>query len=340
MSVGLAWLLLVPGASAETFAPPSGELWHALTGTNPVSDYESRVGKHVAVLGNFIRWDGSYEWAIRRAIANRSRVLLHVSTASGQHEPEVISPGAIARGEGDDFLISLNRRLAELGQPVYLRWLGEMNNCDNAYSPLRCDGSWRDPDHSPRRFRQAWRRAVLVVRGGDVATINLELTSLGMPAVDTDAAALPTPRVAFIWSPMTGGSPMIPALRPRVFWPGVKYVDWVGTSFYSKYPNFRFLTPYYKGFAVRYGKPFAFVEWAIWDSDAPSFVRRLFAWVGTHRRTQMIAYNQENLRNGPLVLAHYPRSAAVIRRKIASARFLAWAPEWLPTAALDEGSVW
>jgi hypothetical protein len=340
MPVAAAWLLFVTTASAATIAPPSGELWLGLTGTNPASDYESLVGKHVAVLGNFIRWDGSYEWASRRAIANRSRLLLHVSTASGQREPEVISPREIARGEGDDFLISLNRRLAGLGQPVYLRWLGEMNNCDNAYSPRRCNGSPRGSEHSPASFRQAWRRAVLVVRGGDVGTINLQLASLSMPPVDTDAAALPTPAVAFIWSPMTGGSPMIRALRPRVFWPGARYVDWVGTSFYSRYPNFKFLTPYYKRFAARYHKPFAFAEWAIWGSDEPLFVRRLFTWIGAHRWTQMIAYNQENTPNGPFVLAHYPRSAAVIRRKISSARYLAWAPELPRTATLTKAPAW
>src|SRR5437773_1114617 len=116
MSVAVAWLIFVAAAPAATFAPHPGKLWLALTGTNPAAEYERLVGKHVAVLGSFIRWDGGYEWAIQAAAANQSRLLLHVSTANGQHEPEVISPGEIARGDGDDFLISLNRRLAEQGQ--------------------------------------------------------------------------------------------------------------------------------------------------------------------------------------------------------------------------------
>jgi hypothetical protein len=315
-------------ASAATFAPPSGKVWHALSGANPTSYYQDRVAKHVAVRGSFIRWGGSYEWAIRKADANRSRLLLHVSTASGQHQPEAISPGAIARGRGDGFLISFNRRMAQHGHPVYLRWLGEMNNCDNAYSSRNCNGSLRNSDHSPVSFKQAWRRAVLIVRGGDVATINRELASLGMRSVITNAVALPTPQVAFIWSPMTGGSPMIPALRPGVFWPGTQYVDWVGTSFYSRYPNFRFLTPHYKRFAGRYGKPFAFVEWAIWGSENPGFVRCFSSWGRTHGRTKMISYNHGGLGNGPFVLNRFPRSADEIKRKVSSARYLAWAPEW------------
>jgi hypothetical protein len=326
--VGLVQLTVPPAGTAATFTPPNGKVWHALTGANPTAQYEHRVGKHVAVRGSFIRWGGSYESAIREANANRSRLLLHVSTASGQHQPEVISPGAIARGRGDGFLVALNQRLADHGQPVYLRWLGEMNNCDNAYSPRRCDGSRRNADHSAARFKRAWRRAVLIVRGGEVATINRQLAALGMPPVSTGPAALPIPQVAFIWSPMTGGSPMIAALRPRGFWPGARYVDWVGTSFYSKYPNFRWLTPYYRRFANRYDKPFALVEWALWDGESPGFVDDLFSWVRAHGRTKMISYNHGAIRNGPFSLSRYPRSAAAIRSRLRSARFLAWAPEW------------
>lgn len=328
LAVPVACPFFVPAARADTFAPPPGKVWHALTGSNPTSSYQGRVSKHVAVRGSFIRWGGSYEWAIDEATSNHSRLLLHVSTASGQHQPESISPGAIARGRGDRFLVSFGRRMARHGEPVYLRWLGEMNNCDNAYSSRRCDGSKRNSDHSPNRFKQAWRRAVLIVRGGDVATIDRRLSALGMRSVDTDASLLPEPEVAFIWSPMTGGSPMIPALRPAVFWPGAEYVDWVGTSFYSKFPNFKFLTPYYEDFASRYQKPFAFVEWAIWDSENPSFVREFFSWVRNHRRTQMISYNHGSLVHGPFVLTRFPRSAAAIRSQVSSPRFLDWAPEW------------
>jgi hypothetical protein len=320
--------LLSGSASAATYAPPAGKVWHALSGSNPTSYYEGRVRKHVAIRGSFIRWGGTYDWAIHQADANHSRVLLHLSTASGQHQREVISPGGIARGQGDRFLISLNRNLAAHGQPVYLRWLGEMNNCDNAYSSRNCDGSPRNSSHSPASFKRAWRRAVLIVRGGDVAMINGRLAALGLRPVDTRAVALPEPQVAFIWSPMTGGSPMISALRPGAFWPGAEYVDWVGTSFYSRYPNFRFLTPYSEQFAVRYRKPFAFVEWAMWGSESPGFVRSFFSWVRSHSRTMMISYNQGGESNGPFVLSRYPRSTAAIRSEVASPRFLASAPEW------------
>src|SRR5262245_28908313 len=85
------WLLFAASASAATFAPPGGKVWNGLTGTNPASEYEHLVHKHVAVRGEFVRWGARYKWAIREAISNRSRPLLHVSTANGQHMAEVIS---------------------------------------------------------------------------------------------------------------------------------------------------------------------------------------------------------------------------------------------------------
>lgn len=41
------------------------------------------------------------------------------------------------------------------------------------------------------------------------------------------------------------GTRVIAALAPQVFWPGRRHVDWVGTSFYSRFPNFHFLEPFY-----------------------------------------------------------------------------------------------
>src|SRR6185312_10551631 len=51
--------------------------------------------------------------------------MLGFDTGRGGHE--VITPLAIARGEGDAFLLALSRSARELGRPVYIRPLGEMN---------------------------------------------------------------------------------------------------------------------------------------------------------------------------------------------------------------------
>ena len=244
--------------------------------------------------------------------------MLHLSTAAAQRARGTIAPGAIARGEGDAYLVRLNRALAAHGAPVYLRLMAEMNNCDLAYASHGCDGRSRGRDHGAARFRAAWRRVVTIVRGGDV---DARLRALGQPALGE--GVLPRPQVAFVWSPMTGGSPMIDALRPERFWPGRGYVDWVATSFYSRFPNFHFLEPFYRRFAVRQRRPFAFGEYAMWGGDDAGFARRLVGWVRSHDRVRMLVYNQGENPVGPFRLRRFPRAARVLRSALSSSRFAA-----------------
>jgi hypothetical protein len=202
-----------------------------------------------------------------------------------------------------------------------------MNNCNNAYAAYDCSGGRRDRAHSAPVLKRAWKRTYLIAHGGDVAAIDARLARLGMPRVKTRAATLPQPQVAFVWAPMTGGAPNIAALRPQAYWPGRRWVDWVGTSFYSRFPNFTGLERFYADFAVRKQKPFAIAEWAMWGADAPGFASRLFDWIGAHRRVEMIQYNQGAQAGGSFRLGRYPASARVIRRRLASGRFLGYAPE-------------
>ena len=62
-----------------------------------------------------------------------ARLMLHISTAQSYGVREVISPRGIARGQGDAYLLSLNRRIDEAGEPVYVRLMAEMNQTNNAY---------------------------------------------------------------------------------------------------------------------------------------------------------------------------------------------------------------
>ena len=317
----LVALSAATAAPAAPYLPPKGKVWHGVASGSDISDFRSRVGRSPAVWQQWVQWGGSFEYAFDRAAGSGARLMLHVSTAPDQNRAGRISPGQIARGAGDGWLVALNRTLARHGEPVYLRLMAEMNNCDLAYSSHRCNGRAKGGDHTAARFRQAWRRAALILRGGDAARIDGRLRGLGMPPLRAGGERLDEPQVALVWSPMTGGSPMIAALRPGVFWPGTRYVDWVGTSFYSKFPNFHFLEPYYRAFAVRFRKPFVFSEWAMWGGDAPGFVQRLFGWVHSHRRVRMLVYNQGQNPVGPFRLRHFPRAQTALRRALRSDRF-------------------
>src|SRR4030095_1162019 len=118
-----------------------------------------------------------------------------------------LTPRARAEGGGDNFLVGLNRLLAEHGQVTFLRPLSEMNNGNNSYAPYDLSGRSRGPANSVAQLKSAWRRARLIMRGGEVAAIDAKLGRLRMPPVRTDAAELPRPPVALMWVPLTFGNP-------------------------------------------------------------------------------------------------------------------------------------
>jgi hypothetical protein len=313
-------------SAQDAFLPPPGKVWNGLTAGFETADFQARAGKHPAVWQHFIAWGGHYQYTLDNSRSASARLMLHLGTSKGQNLPERFSPGEIARGDGDGFLVALTRDIAGAG-PVYLRLMGEMNNCNNAYAAYSCTGAKRDAAHSAETFKKAWKRVYLIMHGGDVAAINARLGGLGLPALQADAQVLPQPQIAFVWAPMTGGAPNISALRPEVYWPGSKWVDWVGTSFYSRFPNFTGLDRFYRDFAVGKRKPFAIAEWAIWGADAPAFAARLFGWIAGHRLVRMVQYNQGAQTDGIFRLGHYPASARVIRARLRHPRYLGFAPE-------------
>ena len=326
--LALAGLLLaVPVAGADPYLPPPGKVWNGLTAGFDAEDFQRHAGKHPAVWQHFIAWGGSYQYTIENSRGADARLMYHLSTSKGQNLPERHSPGAIARGAGDGWLVELTRGIAASGAPAYVRPFGEMNNCNNAYAAYSCSGGRRDADHSPTTLIKAWKRVHVIMHGGDAAAIDARLARLRLPPLTVRAATVPAPQIAFVWAPMTGGAPNIAALRPAVYWPGRRWVDWVGTSFYSRFPNFTGLDRFYRDFALGKGKPFAIAEWAIWGGDAPAFANRLFDWIARHRKVRMVHYNQGGEPGGIFRLSRYPASARVIRKRLAHARYVGRAPE-------------
>jgi hypothetical protein len=206
--------------------------------------------------------------------------------------------------------------------------MGEPNGYWNAYAPFSRDRSYRGEQNSPHFYIEAWRRTVMILRGGPVWWINRHLRRLGMPRLKPRIAGiadLPHPNVAFLWVPQDAGSPDIPANSPGVFWPGRAYVDWVGTDFYSSYPNFAQLSSFYDQFT---GKPFVLSEWGVDGSDDPGFVRAVFAWARAHPRVRMFNYYQGFGASDAHNLAHYPATRAALRNELRSGRYLPYAPEY------------
>jgi len=165
--------------------------------------FQAQTGKHPAVNGVFVTWGRNFSSAFGETNYNHARPMLHISTAQGYGSPQQITPQGIARGAGDGYLLSLGEEIARWGHPVYIRLLPEMDQANNAYCAFNADGSSRGSSHSTANFKSAWRRTVLIMRGGPVAAIDARLHALGLPRVHGIAAdaTLPTLPVAFLWVP-------------------------------------------------------------------------------------------------------------------------------------------
>ncbi len=324
----VALLAAAPGAHGAAYLPPGRHLFAGLSGGTSIIPFERMVGKHPPVFETFMTWDTPTGWLRGADRGFRSRLALHIGTAPGYGEAGVITPEQIALGQSDRFLVRLAGDLAHSGRIVYIRLMAEMNGYWNAYAAFDSDGSFRGTSHSPHFYVEAWRRSVLILRGGPTSLIQLRLRRLGLPGLNLGRnvpARLPRPRVAFLWVPQDAGSPPLTANAPGAFWPGAAYVDWVGTDFYASYPNFAQLDAFYRAFG---GKPFVLSEWALYGADNPTFVRELFDWVKAHPRVRMLNYYQGFTAAGKPNLAHYPASRRVLRSELRSRRFLAYAPEY------------
>jgi hypothetical protein len=334
MRLRLALLALVllafpAAASAEPYLPPGNKVfWGGQGGYTAwhIGEFERQSGKHPAVFNYFISWDGSeraLNWLRGRledARRQESRAMLSVST-----EETGLSPRDLARGGGDGFLTGLNRLLAEHGEIVYLRPLSEMNNSDNPYAPYNYNGSSRGPAFTTSWFKKAWRRLALIERGGSVATINAKLRRLRLPPLRTGAEELPRPRVALLWVPLTYGNPEIEKNHPRHFWPGKRYVDWVGTTWYSRHRTTAAMHSFYN-FPMWRSKPFAFAEWGVWGPDVPGFVHQFFGFLKSHPRVRMAVYYQSAQLKPEFALKNHPASRAALRRAVKWPRLTGVAP--------------
>jgi len=299
-------------ASASAFQPPAGKIFTGETG-DPVSSYTTAAGKSPAVFQIFAAW-GEYLPAIFADAARaHARLMLHITTAFGSRE--AITPGQIARGDGDAWLIALNHAAYQSGLVVYVRLMAEMDGYWNPYCAFNADGTSRGPDHSAAAYKRAFKRVALIMRGGSLAHIDAVLHRLGMPPLHA-SGDLDRPAVAMAWVPQTAGDPAVPGNQPAAYFPGRNWVDWVGTDFYGKFPNFAGLNSFYAAYP---GYPFLFGEYALWGADDPGFIDQLFGWIGSHPRTQMLVYNQVG---GPFQLWRYPRAARALRAHLAGAQFL------------------
>lgn len=323
-------------ANATAFLPKKGQIFAGVSDTGQTSDYKEfhkATGAHPAVMQSFESWGYVPAEAIERWDRTKTRGMLSLSTGRCWSCKPVISAEDIAKGKGDRYILALSRALAERGEPTYIRLFPEMNGYWNAYSAFHGNGTARDSKHSTANFKKAWQRFVLISRGGDRRSIEKQLKKLKLPKIHGKTQKkLPKPKVSFAWVPQSQGSPNVRGNQPQDYFPGYRYVDWVGADIYGKYPNFDGLSKLYNKYRKR---PFLIGEWAPWGADDPGFVNDLFSWIQNHGRTRMAIYYQgfgEGADN-EFELGDYNRSKTALRRRLNSKRFPLYTPENDPKAS-------
>jgi hypothetical protein len=228
------------------------------------------------------------------------------------------SPGALARGGADAIYLSYSRQANAAGVPVWIRPMQEMNGYWMSWCAFNSNGSRRGLDYSTAKFRNAFRRIAIIMRGGTHAEINASLHALGLLGLQAPLATAgipPSGQVAMVWNPQGAGAPNVAGNQPHDYWPGGRYVDYVGDDLYSQ--NFR---AYWKGMQplYNYGKPFILGEWAPWGTDDPTFVTNVFNWTKTHPRTAALVYYDLS---STFDLSRKPKSLSVYRTLDQRAKF-------------------
>src|SRR3954453_12261747 len=212
------FLLALPAtASASPYLPPHGKAFAGVTGGYDATSFARETGSHPSVFQFFGGWNQTTGYMSEGAQSARARLMIHLSTVRGTSEQ--ITPRGIARGAGDDYLLALGQRIADYGGVTYIRLMAEMDGYWNAYCAYTAAGRSKGPAYTTKQFRRAWRRTVLVMRGGPVPKLNARLRALHMPPVRTDAIELPQPKVAFLWVPQVAGAPDTRVNAPRAYWP-------------------------------------------------------------------------------------------------------------------------
>src|ERR1700712_4913566 len=252
----VALLVAAPGASALSLVPPKPDVLLGASdrgSTEGFNLFAELTGKHPALMETFLGWGNSVNKAYERWRETQTRPVVAIATSNAQTLEEIITPEQIALGAGDDYLLQLNSFFAIHQLPAYIRPLGEPNRCLNAWAGVECDGTLKGGEHSAFWYKMAFRRIVAITRGG--------LSPLARTKGE-NPEALPFAPVSIIWSPLPAGSPRVKGNFPGNYWPGSKWVDWVGTDFYAKYPVWEDLNRFYAAKQWK-NKPIAITEWAM-----------------------------------------------------------------------------
>jgi hypothetical protein len=307
LAVVICALALAPAALAKPYL--------GLTLGDPAR-FASQTGQRTAVGHIYLGWGQGQTWgsSFDRIIPKLGRVAsISITTFHWPSKKETLTPGQIARGAGDEYLIALNAAIARSSFDVfYVRPLGEMTGWWNPWCAFTRSGRAKGGFHSTGNFRKAFARMYLLLHGGTAAQLDARLARLGLPAVGRDLPEIPFPRLRVIWNPQSHGDPQVSGNTPAAYYPGDAFVDVYGPDTYDLGSvDWGAIERLYRAHPR---KNFAFPEWGM-TLDDPGFVQRMSSFVRSHRRVELLSF-YSGANGGKYDLASKPRARALYRRLI------------------------
>ena len=283
------------GKNAElSTAAASGRPLLGITGNVP--RFKSETGQTSNVDQAFLGWDQGRAYGSSFSVLFRTFgpiPMIHLGT-KGQNRREAITPGGIASGLGDGYLIALNEAIAVWGKGIYIRPMAEMNSAGKAYSGYLAKGQPRDASHSPASYRKAFARIYMILHGGSASAVNAKLRQLGLPPLKGgDLPVNPFPRLRIVWSPLASDNPRVPGNAAERYYPGAAFVDVEGGDIYDEHLTD---TAPWQGLEHLYSlsrshhRPFSVPEWGLFQIDDPAFVQHMCTFLKTHTATELAAF--------------------------------------------------
>jgi hypothetical protein len=300
-------VLAIACLQASASAAPQARVSAGVYGN--VARFDRLTGQQTLSGLAFIGWDQGRTWGkpysyFLDTLGERPHLELKTGRAAGH---AVITPRAIALGQGDAHLAGLSQAISDSQKPVLMRPLGEPNNSANPYCACRGGSS-----NSTKWYRRAFQRVYIFMHGGTAASMSAKLRALKMPGVAGDLPVNPYPQMTVIWNPLAVGEPDVRGNHYQDYFPGLRFVDAYGNDYYD-FGTYSFVrtTELYKAYP---SKPYVVPEWGL-DRDDPGYIRAFAAFVRSHRRVKFIGfYNGRN--GGRLDLAKKPQSLAAYKRYV------------------------
>jgi mannan endo-1,4-beta-mannosidase len=209
------------------------------TNMDALQTFEQDAARHMAIVMLWRDWAGpssTLDPAWLDEIAAHGSVPLVTWSPDNWNTGTAYSLNAIASGQYDSYITGWAQLLAQYGRPVLLRWASEMN------------GDWYGWSGHPSEFVAAWRH------------IHQIFTQNGAT------------NVQWVWSPSVFW-PHSQAVDPKAYYPGKKYVDWLGLAGYNfskrGWMSFgQIYGPAYKILTKRYSQPVMITEMGSGEASA------------------------------------------------------------------------